>query len=211
MRTITELKTNWLFSKTCESAPTTLPCGGDWEAVTIPHSWNAIDCHMGVPFERGAYWYATKLEVPRQPLPSGRTYIEIGAAGLVGEIWVNGQFITRHVGGYSAFRGDITDALTDGENILAILCDNRYSDDVYPQRADFVFHGGLYRHVRLISVAESRFTLDNYGGSGVYIDAEPVDGGAAVQIRALLNNVKERQTVGVQILDASGVCVYEVN
>ncbi|MBQ3108564.1 MAG: beta-galactosidase, partial [Clostridia bacterium] len=115
--------------------------------------------------------------------------------------------LTRHVGGYSAFRADVTDVLVEGENVLAILCDNRYSDKVYPQRADFTFYGGLYRHVKLISVAEICFTLDDFGGSGVYIDAEPVDGGATVSVRALLNGVKERQTVGLEIIDANGAVV----
>ncbi len=207
MRMITNLSEHWLFSKTCKTAPAVMPCGGDWEAVTIPHTWNAIDGHDGSQYDRGAYWYVTTFQAPRQPLPGGRTYIEVGAAGLVGEIWVNGRFITCHVGGYSAFRGDITDACVEGENTLAILCDNRYSDKVYPQRADFTFYGGLYRHVRLISAPASRFTLDDHGGSGVYIDAEPTDGGAQVSVRALLDGVGERQTVGVEILDADGSTV----
>ena len=123
MRKVIDLASNWLFSKTCEAAPTAKPCGEGWEPVTIPHTWNAVDGHDGSQFDRGAYWYVTAFEAPQQPLPGGRLYVEVGAAGLVGEIWVNGQFITRHVGGYSAFRGDVTDALTDGENVLAILCD----------------------------------------------------------------------------------------
>ena len=121
MRISIDLHSNWLFSKTCEAAPAAMPCGEGWERITIPHTWNAIDGHDGSQYERGAYWYVTTFEAPQQPLPGGQTYIEVGAAGLVGEIWVNGQFITRHVGGYSAFRANVTDALVEGENVLAIL------------------------------------------------------------------------------------------
>ena len=163
MRTIQELSNGWLFSKQCSAAPVEMPSGKDWEKVSLPHTWNAVDGQIGVPFDRGAYWYVTSFTAPKQPLPGGRTYIEVGAAALVGEIWVNGIFQTRHVGGFSAFRADVTDACHEGENILAILCDNRYSNKVYPQRADFTFYGGLYRYVRIISVAESRFSLDDLG------------------------------------------------
>ena len=89
-------------------------------------------------------------------------------------------------------------------------CDNRYSDHVYPQQADFTFYGGLYRYVRLISAPASRFTLDDHGGSGVYIDAEPAgDGSAAVTLRARLDGAAPGQTVGVEILDAAGQTVAE--
>ncbi len=201
MREIYDYNDSWLFSKTCEQAPAELPQGEGWEPVTLPHTWNAVDGQIGVPFERGAYWYVTSLETPQQPIPGGRLYVEVGAAGLVGEIWVNGQFIKRHVGGYSIFRADVTDALKDKDNILAILVDNRYSDKVYPQRADFTFYGGLYRYVRLISVPESRISLDEFGGPGVYIDAEPAEGGANVAIRVHLTNPVKGQRVSVQLYE----------
>lgn len=44
--------------------------------------------------------------------------MEVGAASLVGEIWLNGRFVTRHIGGYSAFRADVTDFCHEGETVL---------------------------------------------------------------------------------------------
>lgn len=201
MREIIDLYEGWLFSKTCTEAPAALPESGDWEAVTLPHTWNAIDGQIGVQFDRGAYWYVTSFEAPKQPIPGGRLYVEVGACSLVGEIWVNGQFITRHVGGYSIFRADVTDALVEGENTLAILADNRYSDKVYPQRADFTFYGGLYRYVRLISAPASRISLDEFGGPGYYIDAAPNGDGADVKVRVHLKGWEAGQRVSLEIFD----------
>ena len=209
MREIRELKTGWFFSKTCTAAPQSLPAGDGWECVTLPHTWNAVDGQDGSPFDRGAYWYVTEFEAPRQPLAGGRVYVEVGAASLVGEIWVNGVFQTRHVGGFSAFRADVTDVCRDGKNVLAILCDNRAADNVYPQRADFTFYGGLYRWVRVIGVAASRFSLDHLGSSGVFIDSKPEGDGAEVSVRALLCGTKERKTVSARILDENGKQVCE--
>lgn len=206
MREITTINDSWLFSKTCTEAPEKMPeCGGDWTPVTLPHTWNAVDGMIGVPFERGAYWYVRSFEAPKQPRDGGRLYVEVGAAGLVGEVYVNGVFCTKHVGGYSAFRADITDQLREGENILAILVDNRYSDKVYPQRADFTFYGGLYRYVSLISVPESHISLDEFGGPGVYIDTETTEDGAFVTARVKTCALKEGQKIGLSIYDEDAV------
>ena len=209
MRIIRELKENWLFSKKNDQVPVCMPAKEGWEEVTLPHSWNAVDGMNGTPFERGAFWYVTSFTVPAQPRSGARVYAEIGAAGLVGEVFVNGSKAARHVGGYSLFRADLTAFLKEGENVLAICCDNRYSDKVYPQRADFTFYGGLYRHVSIISVPENHFSLDDHGGSGVYIDTEIRGGDAILNIRALVDGAQKGDTVSCQILDPEGKEVCE--
>ena len=206
MREVQLINDSWLFSKTCTEAPDKMPaCGDGWEPVTLPHTWNAVDGMIGVPFERGAYWYVRSFEPLKQPREGGRLYVEVGAAGLVGEIYVNGSFVTRHVGGYSAFRADITDYLKDGGNVLAIFCDNRYSDKVYPQRADFTFYGGLYRYVSLLSVPESHISLDDLGSPGVYIDTENTEDGAFVTARVKLVGLKKGQKLSLSVSPSDAV------
>ena len=201
MREVKLLNDSWLFSKTCKEVPAEMPvCGADWKLVTLPHTWNAVDGMIGVPFDRGAYWYVRSFEPLKQPRDGGRLYAEVGAAGLTGELYVNGDFITRHIGGYSAFRADITEKVHDGQNILAILVDNRYSEQVYPQRADFTFYGGLYRYVSLISVPESHISLDELGGPGVYIDTEKAEDGAWISTRVKLTGAKPGQRLSLSIV-----------
>ncbi|MBQ1377666.1 MAG: beta-galactosidase [Lachnospiraceae bacterium] len=209
MRVLIDLKENWYFSKKQTAVPDRLPEDDSWEKISLPHTWNAVDGHDGSGFDRGAYWYVTAFEAPEQPLPGGRTYIEVGAAALVGDVYVNGVFLTRHVGGFSAFRADATDVLKKGCNILAIRCDNTYSEKVYPQRADFTFYGGLYRYVKVISVPESHFSLDYYGSSGVLIDTEIKDGHACISARVFLTDTKPGMQVRLEILDAEGKTVSE--
>ena len=200
MRQEINLNQAWMFSKTCTEVPGVLPENQDeWEVVNLPHCWNSVDGMTGVQFDRGAYWYVRTFKVPVQPRPGGRIYVEVGAAAQTGEIWINGQFAAKHVGGYSAFRADITELLQERENTLAILVDNRYSDHVYPQRADFTFYGGLYRYVKLVSVAKSHISMAEYGGPGIYIDAEPSNSGAQVGVRVKLEGVDEQQRVCVQL------------
>ena len=44
MRNIINMNADWLFSKTAE-VPAALP--SSWEAVTLPHPWNAVDGQDG--------------------------------------------------------------------------------------------------------------------------------------------------------------------
>ena len=211
MRSIIDLTSKtWMFSQTLADLPVSLPASDEnWKKVTLPHTWNAVDGMIGVPFSRGAHWYMTTFEAPSQPTEEGRTYVEVGACGLRGEVWLNGEKITEHVGGYSAFRANITGKMKKGENLLAILADNTFDDKVYPQRADFTFYGGLYRYVRLISVPTSGFSLDEYGSDGVYIDTDLADGGAKVSFRALISGAAEGLQVRAQIFDEYDELVSE--
>lgn len=214
MRIITPINDNWLFlHRECEVLPA-LPDPADPDAsiVSLPHSWNAVDGHDGhladvkvpgrdwakgdlsgeviEPYDRGAYWYFRTFTAPTQPLPGGRTYIEVLAAGQQAELYVNGVLLTTHKGGYSAFRADATGVLRESDNLLAIHVSNRHRSDVYPQHADFTFYGGLYRGVNIISVPAAHFDLDYFGGPGVMVTPRVAEG-AVISHRTGVDGVVE--------------------
>lgn len=209
MRIIQELKNNWWFGGKGPSVPTQVSKEAPWQQVSLPHTWNAVEGHLGHPYIRDAFWYVTTFVPDSFPTPHSRTYLEVGAASLQATVWVNGSRVGKHIGGFSSFRFDITEFCKEGENILAILCDNRYSETVYPQRADFIFYGGLYRYVRIITVPYSHINMDNYGSSGILIDTEPTDEGANIYIRALLTNPLENQVVQCVLREPNGTVVNE--
>lgn len=206
MRNKINLNLDWKFSKKQEGCPETYP--KEWQDVNLPHTWNAVDGHDGNgSYDRGSYWYAKTFQTPQQPLGNGRTYVEILAAGQQAAVYVNGRKVTYHEGGYSAFRADITEYCHhDGtENLLVINCSNEYKDSVYPQSADFTFYGGLYRGVNLISVPQTHFDLDYYGGPGIMATAVPdADGGAFFELNSFVVNADENFTILYKIQDADG-------
>ena len=157
MRKVVNLNQGWKFTRENAGLPKILP--EEWKDVELPHTWNAVDGQNGNGgYYRGCCWYARNFETPCQPLPGGRVYVEVLAAGQQASVYVNGQKAVYHEGGYSVFRADVTELCSaDGKNLLAIACDNSYKDSVYPQSADFTFYGGLYRGI--ISSAFQRFTL----------------------------------------------------
>lgn len=205
MRNIINLNQDWRFIQEDKGLPESLPL--DWESVDLPHSWNAIDGHDGNgSYDRGKYWYAKTFKTPKQPLAGGRVFVEILAAGQQATVYVNGQEAVYHEGGYSIFRADITDMCKkDEENLLVVACDNSHKDSVYPQSADFTFYGGLYRGVNLISVPDTHFDLEYYGGPGIMVTPKPCDcGGATFEIVSYVKNPDENFTVLYYIYDADG-------
>ena len=205
MRNVINLNQDWKFIQQDAGLPESLPA--DWQTVQLPHSWNAIDGQDGNgSYDRGKYWYAKTFETPKQPLPGGKVFVEILAAGQQATVYVNGTEVTYHEGGYSTFRADITSLCKEeGENLLVVACSNEYKDSVYPQSADFTFYGGLYRGVNLISVSEAHFDLEYYGGPGIQVTPKPCDcGGATFEIVTYVKNTDENFTVLYSVLDAEG-------
>ena len=156
MRYITNFNSDWEFS---------LHSDDNWEKVTLPHTWNNLDGQDGGnDYYRGKCTY--RKTIHKKDLPLGEEhYLEINGANLSSVVYLNGEKLKSHDGGYSTYRVRLKD-LRD-ENILEVTVDNSPSDRVYPQTADFTFYGGLYRDVRLISLPSSHFSLENLGTPGI--------------------------------------------
>ncbi len=168
-RCITQLKDNWNFVKSAKDALTAATLLG--KSVTLPHTWNAIDGQDGGnDYHRGTCYYIKKLHKPELN-PGEQAYLEFQGAAMTADIYVNGHLLTHHEGGYSTFRVNITDILSDENTIVAAL-NNEDNNTCYPQKADFTFYGGLYRMVNLIVVPETHFELDYCGTPGIKVTSQ---------------------------------------
>ena len=105
MRTIVSLNQNWTFYKTGA------PGEGRGVAVTLPHTWNAADGQDGGgDYYRGRCWYTRPLDKPA--LANGaRVWLEFEGAALEAEVYLNGEKLAEHKGGFSTFRVDLTEHL----------------------------------------------------------------------------------------------------
>ena len=157
MRQILNLNSGWTFSKEATAVPAELD--NTWEQINLPHTWNAIDGQDGGnDYYRGTCYYAK--EIAKADLPEAEQYyLELRGANSSADVYVNGKLLAHHDGGYSTWRVNVTEELTE-KSLLVVAVDNAPNDRVYPQMADFTFYGGLYRDVNLIAVGASHFDLD---------------------------------------------------
>ena len=195
MRNIINLNENWLFVK--DTTDITLREG---EQINLPHSWNAVDGQDGGnDYFRGTCLYQktlNKAELPAADL----YYLEIRGANSSADVFVGGEKLAHHDGGYSTWRVNVTEQLTDSTDVC-ILVDNSINDTVYPQMADFTFYGGIYRNVNLVCVNATHFDLDYYGGPGLKITPTVNAADASVEVEAFVKGLKDGQTLVYTIYD----------
>ena len=193
MRTVLNINKQWLFNKP----------GEEKVSVDLPHSWNAVDGQDGgADYFRGTCRYTKTLS--KSELPEADCYyLEIRGANSSADVFVGGEKLAHHDGGYSTWRVDITKHIKD-ETLIEIDVDNSPNDRVYPQMADFTFYGGIYRDVNLICVPESHFDLDYFGTPGLKVTPEIKGKDAEIEIEAYLTNKKDGQLLRYTITDAEG-------
>ena len=190
MRSTLNFNSHWQFTK-----PGAAPV-----AVTLPHTWNAADgTDGGNDYFRGTCTYTKEFAAPAHA-DDEEVWLEFEGAAMTAVVTLNDQELTRHAGGYSTFRANITELLRD-ENELTVEVDNSKNDRVYPQKADFTFYGGIYRDVSLMVVSKNHFTLDYFGGPGIRITPTVQGADASVQVTTWHDGEGE---VSVELLDAAG-------
>ena len=188
MRIVKKINENWKFIKEDVGIKQVMQTNG--EVCNLPHTWNNQDGQDGGnDYYRGTCWYQKVL--PRPQTQNGdQVYLEFRGVNSTAEVWVNNQKLCIHDGGYSTFRVNITEVL-ESENEIIVSVDNTSNDYVYPQKADFTFYGGIYRDVYLVTVSESHFDMDYYGGNGVQVRAEINDNVTAVHCKAFIKGMAE--------------------
>ena len=160
-----------------------------WRKVDVPHDYiveGAFDPkadvrHGSLPVEPG--WYRKIIVIPASA-QGRRLWLEFDGMYRDSRMWLNGRFIGRHVSGYTSFRYDITEAVRPGEdNLLAVRGDPTAFEGWWYEG------GGIYRHVRLVSVAPVH--VAPWGVQVIAGVADPGDGvraDAGVAITTVLVN-----------------------
>ncbi len=169
------------------------------EEINVPHTWNNIDGQDGGnDYFRGAYTYLKNIIAP-DISPDEAVFLEFKGVNASAVAYFNGEEVATHDGGYSTFRAEITPLLKES-NSLIVQVDNRVTETVYPQTADFTFYGGIYRDVNLIVTDKTHFDLTHFGGKGIKVDTEILQSEARITVTTYSNGGE----VKITIYDADG-------
>ena len=93
-----------------------------------------------------------------------RNVLKFDGMGGASRIFVNGQEAGGNEDRYLPFQVDITEFVTEGKNLLAILVDNSFQGPEYlpgGQRVEWVLYGGLTHHVYLEEQPAAHIATDS--------------------------------------------------
>ncbi|MGI6568791.1 MAG: glycoside hydrolase family 2 TIM barrel-domain containing protein [Erysipelotrichaceae bacterium] len=201
MRKVLNLNNFWAFAKHTSEVPADLP--SNWVWVNLPHTWNNIDgVDGGNDYYRGICVYAKKIDKIDFLPETDKYFLEFKGANSSATVYVDGEKLFTHHGGYSTFRVDVTKEFKKSENPLVVVTvDNSPNETVYPQVADFTFYGGLYRDVNIICVNNTHFDLEYYGAPGIKVTPTIENKNANVEVEVFVKNAKKNQKLVYAIYD----------
>jgi beta-glucuronidase len=117
--------------------------------LKVPGDWNSQ--RDSLLFYEGPIWYQRYFTF--HPAPGRRVFLYFGAANYQARVWLNGQKLGEHVGGFTPFNFEATSRLADGENSVVVEVNNsRPADGVPAPSTDWWNYGGLTRSVELVEV-----------------------------------------------------------
>ena len=149
------ISTGWHYLENAAEDPAAASGMDAWEAVDLPHTWNALDTtDIETGYRRDGSWYRKVLEVT--PAIDQRHFLHFEAAQMKADVYVNGTRAGGHVGGYVGFDIEVTEHLRDGANEILVRVDNGVDKNLVPsQKADFFQYGGLTRDVFFVTRPET--------------------------------------------------------
>ncbi|MFW5821717.1 MAG: glycoside hydrolase family 2 protein, partial [Bacteroidota bacterium] len=162
---------NWSFKSFDEPVDANDPefPVGEWENVTLPHSWVTETKYRKLVHENA--WYRNTFKISGD-LGARRVYIFFERASINATVYVNGKFAGNHKGPVTSFIFDITGLTKAGkENLISVKVDN--SQDLQSMPANFF--GGILGRVKLITTGEIHIDPLFYASSGCFIEPIEVD------------------------------------
>jgi len=215
--------TNWAFYRgDIQNAENIVFDDKDWFAVTIPHTMRLEKKHNGGgDIYQGIGWYRRYFRIPTS---NKNKKIEVYFDGVQSscEVFLNGEKVKTHYGGYIGFVVDLTNKIKFGkDNVLAVRVSNM-DDPLTPPgkpltKMDFNYYGGIYRNVKM-RVTNKIYISDplqanKVAGGGVFITYPKVNKKSAeLHIKTHVVNQTELKTTSklhTLLKDHKGTIVAE--
>ncbi|RXK83390.1 glycoside hydrolase family 2 protein [Filimonas effusa] len=121
------------------------------ETLQVPGDWNSQRPEL--KYYEGSIWYRRRFDCGVKP---GKRYLlDFGGVSNRCDVFVNGEKVGSHEGGFTSFRFDITAMLRSGENLLLLKVNNERRVDAIPARKfDWWNYGGITRSVTITEVPD---------------------------------------------------------
>ncbi|MGA2413755.1 MAG: glycoside hydrolase family 2 TIM barrel-domain containing protein [Candidatus Sulfotelmatobacter sp.] len=120
--------------------------------LKVPGDWNTQ--REKLLFYEGPIWYQRYFSYHKRDRV--KTFLNFGAANYLARVYLNGEKIGEHEGGFTPFIFEVTGKILEGQNSLVVEVNNaRHVDAVPALSSDWWNYGGLTRSVDLVEVPET--------------------------------------------------------
>ena len=177
-----------------------------WQRVTLPYAFNGNEAFRKdiVDLTDTVCWYRKTFTLTEADV-KGKVFIEFEGARQGADVWLNGQKVGFSDNGVMAFGFDLTPYIKEGENVIAVRCDNTwtYRDRTLNSRYQWndknfnANYGGLPKNVWLHITGKLYQTLplySNLGTTGTYVYATNIDVEAHKAVIHVESEVKNEDT-----------------
>lgn len=168
----------------------------DAATVAVPSVWN---CESGLLSYEGAAWYEKKFYTK-----GGCLRFCFGAVMTVAKVWLDGELLGSHYGGFTQFDFIVSD-VSEGYHTLTVMADNRFDEQSIPQKkVDWYHYGGIVRGVS-VETLEGICVLNNRLEYTLSEDLSSLEGHFVLECF----NAKKRRYASKVTISVGGELVYE--
>lgn len=139
----------------------------DKYTLKVPGDWNSQ--HPQFLYYEGTVWYKRSFDFGSVKAGE-RVFLHFGAVNYKADVYLNGQKLGVHKGGFTPFNFEVPKTLLKGkDNFLVVKVDNkRFKDEIPTLNTDWWNYGGITRDVNLVILPQSfiqDFTMHLVKGS----------------------------------------------
>ena len=122
------------------------------DVLNVPGDWNSQKKELF--FYEGPVWYKKSFSYHKRE--NTRVFVYFGAANYFTRVYLNGQALGEHEGGFTPFNFEVTDQIHEGDNFIVAEANNaRRREGVPSVNTDWWNYGGITRDVMLVEVPQS--------------------------------------------------------
>ena len=159
-----------------------------WQCVTLPRAFNGDEAFRKdiVDLTDTVVWYRKEFRVERSALSERKYFIEFEGVRQGADFYLNGRHLGFSENGVMACGFDLTPYIMEGENVLAVRCDNSWTYRSRRHNSRYQWndrnfnanYGGIPKNVYLHITDKLYQTLPLYsdlGTTGTYVYATDFD------------------------------------
>ncbi len=121
-------------------------------SLNVPGDWNTQKPELF--FYEGTIWYKKSFDYPLKS--NVRHFIYFGAVNYKAIVYLNGEKVGEHEGGFTPFNIEVTGKLKSSDNFIVVKADNKRSREYVPTvNTDWWNYGGITRSVYIIEEPET--------------------------------------------------------